>query len=212
MKQTSRIIIIVWLILSMLAALYATICVGFWISLNIYDGGFSHVIPEGERQMRLKVVSTAKVWLGTTEKSEEHSQLLAVYNSHEPLPRGYAVTPDDNWCAAFGSCVAIQCAFTDLIPVECGCERQIELWQDMGRWIENDGHNPLPGDFIYYNWNDSFNLNDNTGWADHVGIVVGTVGPLIKVIEGNKDDCVTYRIIYRGDYRIRGYGLPNYAS
>ena len=48
--------------------------------------------------------------------------------------------------------------------------------------------------------------------ADHVGIVVGTAGPFIKVIEGNRNDMVTYRIILRGDYRIRGYGLPDYAS
>ena len=212
MKQTSRIIIITLLVLSMLAALYAMSCIGFWIGLNVFDGRFSHSVSEEERQMRLEAVSTAKEWLGTTEKSEEHRQLLAVYNSHEPLPRGYAVTPDDNWCAAFGSTVAIQCDYTSFIPTECGCERQIELWKSIDRWTENDNHNPLPGDYIYYNWNDSFNLNDNTGWADHVGIVVGTAGPLIKVIEGNKDDCVGYRIIFRGDYRIRGYGLPDYAS
>lgn len=212
MKQTSRIIIISLLLLSMLAALYTMSCVGFWISLNIHNGVFSRSVPDGERQMRTEVVTTALTWLGITEKSEEHSQLLAVYNGHEPLPRGYVVTGDDNWCAAFGTCVAIQCNLTDLIPAECGCERQIELWKNMGRWTENDNHVPLPGDYIYYNWNEKAGLKDNTGWADHVGIVVGTSGPLIKVIEGNKDDSVSYRIIFRGDYRIRGFGLPDYAS
>ena len=212
MKQTSRTLIIALLILSMLAALCVMCCVGYWISLNVFDGRFSRSVSEKERQMRLEVVATAKAWLDTTEKSEGHSQILGVYNSQEPLPRGYAVTTDDNWCAAFGSCVAIQCGFTDFIPTECGCERQIELWKTAGGWTENDNHDPLPGDYIYYNWNDSFNLHDNTGWADHVGIVVGTAGPFIKVIEGNKDDCVSYRIIFRGDYRIRGFGLLDYAS
>ena len=78
--------------------------------------------------------------------------------------------------------------------------------------MENDNYMPLPGDYIYYNWDVRKITADNTGWSDHVGIVVGTSGPFIKVIEGNKDDMVSYRIILRGDYRIRGYGLPDYAT
>ena len=101
---------------------------------------------------------------------------------------------------------------TDIIPTECGCERQIGLWQKLERWEENDNYMPLPGDYIYYAWDEHFSFGDCTGWADHVGIVVGTNGPFIKVIEGNRDDMVTYRIILRGNWQIRGYGLPDYAS
>ena len=54
---------------------------------------------------------------------------------------------------------------------------------------------------------------DCTGWPEHVGIVVGTYGPYIRVVEGNMDDGFAgYRTILRNDWCIRGYGLPDYAS
>lgn len=212
MKQTSKILIVTALILSMSITIYAMACMGCWISLNMYDGGFSRSIPSKERQQRLDTVTAARRWLGTEEYSDRHLQLLDIYNSHEPLARNYAVTPNDSWCAAFVSAVAIEQKITGIVPTECGCERQIELWKSINKWEETDHYLPLPGDFIYYNWDESFSLKDNVGWSDHVGIVVGTAGPLIKVIEGNKDNCVGYRIIFRGDYRIRGFGLPDYQS
>jgi len=185
---------------------------GFRIYLGQTDGSFARTVPEPEQQLRMDVVSTAKQWLGTREGFAGHERIVGIYNSHEPLAQGYAVTTEDNWCAAFASTVAIQCGLTELIPTECGCERQIGLWQNLDRWIENDNYMPLPGDYIYYAWDDGWDLGDCTGWADHVGIVTGTAGPFIKVIEGNKDDMVTYRIILRGNYQIRGYGLPDYGS
>ena len=207
MKRTGRVFILLFMILSLTVALLTMACVGWWISLHFVDG-FNFNLP----QIQNDIVAQAQTWIGTEEGSETHLQILDIYNNHEPLARGYAVTVSDNWCATFGSTVAIQLELTDIIPTECGCERQIELWQSLGCWTENDYYAPQPGDYIYYNWNTTWAPKDNTGWSDHVGIVVGTSGPMIKVIEGNKDDQVTYRVICRGDYRIRGFGLPDYAS
>lgn len=183
-----------------------------FLFLRFTDWGFARRIPLTEQLLRLDTVRTAEKWLGTQEGFADHEQIVQIYNSHEPLAQGYAVTVDDNWCAAFGSCVAIECRLTDIIPTECGCQRQIGLWKELGHWEENDNYMPLPGDYIYYAWDERFSFGDCTGWADHVGIVVGTAGPFIKVIEGNRNDSVTYRIILRGNWQIRGYGLPNYAS
>ena len=133
-------------------------------------------------------------------------------NAHEPLAQGYLVKPEDNWCATFSSAMAITCNLTDIVPTECGCERQVGLWQAISQWEEDDHYRPLPGDYIYYAWDDNWKFGDCTGWSDHVGIVVGTSGPFIKVIEGNKDDTVAYRIILRYHPEIRGYGLPDFAS
>ena len=179
---------------------------------RVADWGFSRNIPFSEQLQRLVAVHTAQEWLHTQEGSEEHEKILQIYNNHQPLAQGYAVSTNDSWCATFVSCIAIQCRLTDIVPTECGCERQIGLWQKMGRWEENDNYMPLPGDFIYYAWDEKRFWGDCTGWADHVGIVVGTAGPFIKVIEGNKDDSVAYRIILRGNYQIRGFGLPDYAA
>ena len=172
---------------------------------------FSRQPSENEMTLRLQVVSTAESWLGAQEGSENHKAIIDRYNTHKPLAQGYAVTYEDNWCATFGSMVAISCGLTDIIPTECGCERQIGLFQDLGRWEEKDTYLPQPGDYIYYAW-DEYAVGDCTGWADHVGIVAGTWGPFIKGIEGNKDDSVSCRYITRWDPDIRGYGLPDYAS
>lgn len=193
-------------------AVVVLIAAGIFTFLHFADWGFARRIPFREQLDRLLTVHTAQQWLGTREGDAAHEQIVQIYNAHEPLAQGYAVTVDDNWCAAFASAVAIQRNLTRIVPTECGCQRQIGLWEKMGRWQEDDNYIPLPGDYIYYAWDEGWDFGDCTGWADHVGIVVGTAGPFIKVIEGNRNDMVTYRIILRGDYRIRGYGLPDYAS
>ena len=200
------------LVLGILLALSAAIAAGTWLYIEYTDWSFCRQVPDAERSLRLETVAAAESWLSVAEGSVEHESIVQIYNSHEPLAQGYAVTLEDNWCATFASAVAIHQDLTDIVPTECGCQRQIGLWQSIGRWEENDNYMPLPGDYIYYAWDEDFSFGDCTGWADHVGIVVGTAGPFIKVIEGNRDDMVTYRIIIRGDWQIRGYGLPDYAS
>jgi len=184
----------------------AAICmltVGFlWMYLPRTDFGTA----SGQRA---SVLETAERYLGVQEGTAEHHAIIDGYNAHQPLAQGYEVKYADNWCATFVSFVAISQELTDGIPTECSCQRQIDLWKALDRWEETDSCLPLPGDIIYYDW-DVRTLGDSTGWADHVGIVVGTHGPFIKVIEGNKDDAVGYRYIIRWDPRIRGYGLPDY--
>ena len=185
------------------------VCLGFYLYIPRANYGFSREVSDQESQLRLEFVETSTAWLGTTEGSADHHTIIDTYNSHIPLAQNYMVTYEDDWCATFVSFTAIRSDMTGYIPTECSCERQIRLWQDMGRWEEDDIYLPLPGDIIYYDW-DERTLGDSTGWSDHVGIVVGTYGPFIKVIEGNKDNAVGYRYIIRWDPRIRGYGLPEY--
>ena len=173
--------------------------------------GLSRTVPGSEADSRLALVQTAGAWLGTLEGTQEHRMIIDGYNAHEPLAQGYVVTYTDNWCATFVSFCAIRAGLTDIIPTECGCERQIGLWQELDRWQEEDTYLPLTGDIIYYDWEPKTRGN-STGWSDHVGIVEGTWGPFIKVIEGNKDDSVSIRILHRWDIRIRGYGLPDYKK
>ena len=173
--------------------------------------GFAREVSQTEREARMAIVNQAESWLGTREGDERHSRILEIYNTHEPLAQGYAVMPEDNWCAAFGSVVAIQCGMTDIIPTECGCQRQIGLFEAMGCWVEEDNYTPLPGDYIFYCWTDK-GFGDSTGWSSHVGIVAGTAGGYIKVIEGNQDDSVKIRYIPVGGAGIRGFGVPDYPA
>lgn len=173
--------------------------------------GFAREVSQAEADLRQELVDTACGWAGVREDDGSHRFIIDLYNTLDPLPQDYRVTYTDAWCAAFGTAAAIETGLTDIIPPECSCSRQIKLFQNLGRWEEDDGYQPLPGDYIYYDWDLSRSL-DCTGWPDHVGIVVGTYGPFIRVIEGNKDDDASYRTIWRNDWCIRGYGLPDYAS
>ena len=173
--------------------------------------GFACEVPEADSALRIKLVDTACGWAGVREDDGSHRFIIDLYNTIDPLPQDYRVTYEDAWCAAFVSAAALEAGMTDIIPPECSCSRQIGLFQELGRWEEADGYLPLPGDIIYYDW-DFPRSFDRTGWPEHVGIVVGTWGPFIRVMEGNKDDDASYRTIWRNDWCIRGYGLPDYAS
>lgn len=164
-----------------------------------------------EDELRARIVEIAVGWLGCNEADGSHKKIIDVYNSHKPLARGYAVQYDDAWCSTYASAVAIAAGLTDIIPTECGCEKHVQLFKKLGAWVENDAHVPLPGDYIFYDWDDS-GKGDNTGNSDHVGIVTECEDGKITVIEGNKSDAVTYRHLTVNAKYIRGYGCPNYAS
>ena len=175
------------------------------------DYGYAREVPKSEMALRQQLISTAETWLGTVKGSPEHHQIIDLYNAQEVLPVDYLVTYEDSWCATFVTVVALQNDLEDIIPPECGCQRQIDLFESIGCWQEDETHVPLPGDVIYYAQKDTA-IGDCTGWADHVGIVVGTSGNYIKVIEGNNNDAVRYRYIRKNDHTIRGYGLPDYPG
>ena len=180
------------------------------LSWHFAPYGYAREVSDRERASRDLVVQTAEGWLGFNEKEGSHRQIIDLYNSHKPLAQGYEVQYDDNWCSTFVSAMAIRMGYTDIIPTECGCQRQIGLFEEMGCWQEDDAYIPLPGDYIYYALSNKD--AENTAWSDHVGIVVGTWNDYIKVIEGNYNEAVSYRFIRIDDVKIRGYGLPNFAS
>lgn len=164
-----------------------------------------------EQELRQQVVGIATAWLGIKGGSPEHHAIVDIYNSHKPLARGYALKYTDAWCSGFASAVAIAAGLTDIIPTEVGCEEQIKLFQRMGRWVEDDAYVPLPGDLIFYDWEDK-GQGDNRGYSDHVGIVEKVEGNTVTVIEGNKGNTVARRSLKVNGRYIRGYGVPDYAS
>ena len=159
----------------------------------------------------MTLVDAACSWAGAREGDERHRFLIDLYNTLDPLPQEYRLTYDDAWCAAFGTAAAMEVELTDIIPPECSCARQIKAFQELTSWVEDDGYSPLPGDYIYYDWDLPRSL-DCTGWPEHVGVVVGTWGPFIRVMEGNKQGEAAYRTVWHNDWCIRGYGVPDYAG
>lgn len=167
-----------------------------------------------EMELRQSVVNVVVGWLGRKESDGSHKAIIDIYNAHKPLARGYKVKYTDAWCATTLSAAAIVAGMTDIIPTECGCSAMIELFKKLGSWQENDGYRPLPGDCIFYDWQDGANYatTDNTGEPDHVGMVEKVVDNAITVIEGNYSNAVKRRMLAVNGRYIRGYGVPKYGS
>ena len=199
---------ILWIVIGILVIILVA---SVFLFLKHCKWGFAREVPQQEAALRHKTIQAAEQWMGVNQFDGSHQAIIDIYNEHTPLPQNYLVNYNDKWCATYISTIAIQCDLTRIIPKECGCQRQIGLFSDLGRWIEDDNYVPLPGDIIYYS-SEGAKSGENTGWSDHVGLVVGTLGNYIKVIEGNVAGFVAVRYMKVDDDSIRGYGLPDYAS
>lgn len=164
-----------------------------------------------ENQLRSNVVSIMKGWLGWSEANGKHKKIVDIYNNHKPLARGYKVQYTDEWCATAVSAAFIKAGLTDIGFTECSCNRMMDLYKAKGRWEERDSYAPKIGDILMYDWQDN-GIGDNVGSADHVGLVAAINGTRLTIIEGNKNESVSYRSINANGKYIRGYCLPDYAS
>lgn len=164
-----------------------------------------------ESELRKRVCDTAQAWLGCREADGSHRPIIDCYNKISPLPRGYRMTYEDPWCAAFVSAVGEKSGLGGILFPECACDPMIMLYQKAGRFEEQDCAVPRPGDVIFYDWEDS-GAGDCRGSSDHVGIVLQLDGDVITVIEGNKSDAVSLRRLHIDSRYIRGYGQPDYLS
>lgn len=164
-----------------------------------------------ENQLRSHVVSIMKGWLGWSEANGKHKKIIDIYNGHKPLAQGYKVKYTDEWCATTVSAAFIVAGLTDIGFTECSCSRMINLYKAKGRWEEKDSYIPKIGDILMYDWQDN-GIGDNVGSADHVGLVAAINGTRLTIIEGNKNESVSYRSINANGKYIRGYCLPDYAS
>lgn len=126
-------------------------------------------------------------YLGARQGGTKHLEILKIYNSNKPLPRGYAVKPTDNWCATFVSACAIKCHIGTSI-YECGANRMLEKFKKQGWLVSPD--KVAKNDIIFYDWQVTGN------WYDHVGIIYEVTKNYVYVVEGNKSHKVgTRRII-----------------
>lgn len=148
------------------------------------------------------VLNVMRSWLGYNEVNGKFRQIIDLYNSVKPLPRGYAVQYHDEWCDTTVSAAGIKAGCSDLIGRECGCEQHVKIFQSMGIWIENGTIVPKPGDIILYNWDQSY--QPNNGYSDHIGFVESVSNGQITCIEGNKGEAVARRVLSVGNGNIRG--------
>lgn len=159
-----------------------------------------------------KMVELAQSWVGIKEGSAGHKEILDIYNSQNPLPRGYKMTTRDAWCAATTTALAVKLGYTDIVPCECSCTRLIAIAKDMGIWVENESITPTPGMLCIYDWSDNSGNADNKGDPDHIGIVESVGGGQFVVIEGNYDNAVKRRTLTVNGKYLRGFIAPKYDA
>ena len=138
-----------------------------------------------------------------------HDKVVNVYNSINPLPRGYRLQYSDAWCASFVSVVFHQCGYDDI--AECSCLMMMQKAIKLHIFIEDDNYIPSQGDIILYDWDDN-GVGDCKGIPDHVGIVIDVTDTSIIVREGNKGGVIGHRTLNMGSKYIRGYILPPYEK
>lgn len=157
-----------------------------------------------------RVLKTATSLIGVETGTPEHLKLVKDYNSVYPLPVGYPVKSTDDWCDVFVTTVFQREGLSHLIGRECGVERHIQIFKNLGIWNEDGASTPKSGDIITFNWDQDYQQND--GWADHIGIVEYVENGLIHTIEGNSGEAGTVkRNVYRiGHGNIRGFATPRY--
>lgn len=164
-----------------------------------------------EKDMRKKLVDTAKSYLGAVRGSDKHKHLINIFNKVKP--DGWAMNYTAPWCAASASAFAIL-AFgiskaKKYFPLSANCGTIVSKAKKMGIWQEKDSYKPKEGDWIVYDWDDS-GKGDNTGGPDHVGTVKSVSGSTITVIEGNKSNKVANRDIKINGRYIRGFVTPKF--
>lgn len=158
-----------------------------------------------ETNLRQLFVETLQSYVGRKEADGSHRKIIDLYNEIRPLPRGYAMSYSDPWCAAFISAGSYATGLLDVVLPECGCEPMLDLYKARGQWVSGDDAQPLrPGDIVMYDW--------DGGAADHVGVVVEATDTEILVIEGNISDSVGYRRIGRREGTIKGFCLPAFDT
>lgn len=165
-----------------------------------------------ELELRNDVVSTINGWIGSRKGSAGHQEILDVYNGFKPLARGYKLKHTDDYCAGTVSATYIKAGIAKYTGTEVGVERFTEVAKKKGIWIESDNYVPKIGDAVCYDWQDN-GAGDDTGWADHIGIVTAVGKTSFTVVEGNMSGGVvgTRAMQINGRY-IRGFIAPDFAA
>ena len=129
-------------------------------------------------------------------------------------------TVDVAWCAMFVSWCANQAEIpTSVVPKHSSCDTGMNWFKKKGLWYSSafygGAYTPRRGDIVY------FSKDHIPTHATHVGIVTGTSGKYLQVVEGNTtSDFKTYKVIHRtkssnrllADAYVIGYGTPLYET
>lgn len=148
-------------------------------------------------------LTTCKKYLGAREGTAKHRKIVDMFNSSKL--KTFPISYNDAWCSAYISAMAIESGCTDIIPISANCDEMYKKGVVMGIAIPKDKWIPKMGDIVFYDWN----LN---GELDHVGAVETMSKNIIHVLEGNKNNSVSYRDINYKNATITKIIRPRYKT
>ena len=139
----------------------------------------------------------------------QRAEVVQIYNSYLPHPRGYIVKADsDMLCATYVSSVYIALSWTDLVPPECGARQLYRNMEAISCATADTKRVPNVGDIIF------FGTKSKPDGINHTGIVVDITNNNKRIVyyDISTSGRVGQHYIPVGDAWICGYGLPDYAS
>lgn len=149
------------------------------------------------------LLKTAESYIGVKQGDARHKDLVRKYNAVKPLPMGYPLKENDDWCAAFVTVMADLTNCSKYIGRECGVHRFGQIFRKKGIWIGLE--KPRPGDIVIFDW-------QKNAWMDHIGIVEKLSANKVTVIEGNTSKRVARKVYNWNDWRVAGYARPKYPT
>ena len=137
------------------------------------------------------LISNAAKCVGMSEP-EEDDEIIAEYN----FMAGTTLPTDAAWCQMFVVVMQRRAGRKPILTPSCTVA--MNYYKAKSKWTSFG----KAGNLVYFDW-------DNSGDADHAGIVAEVSGSFVYVIEGNSSgggyDAVRMKVYNVGDYRIKGY-------
>ena len=135
----------------------------------------------------------------------QRNEVVDIYNTFLPRPRGYKVKYDDMLCATYASTPYIRLGWTDIVPPECGAMQLYKNMEALGRAVLDKNRVPDIGDLIFFG-------NGNTvSKINHVGIVT-EVKDNKQIYYYDLQSVVGRHTCPVGYSYVMGYGMPDYQS
>lgn len=138
-----------------------------------------------------------------TKNFAEYNRMYGKLDNGE----GNGVSYGYSWCAAFVSwCLRHAGVSKEVARTEVSCRRMTEWYRENSTYhARSSGYVPLPGDIIMF--------HNGNGVAQHVGLVCGTEGNRVYVIDGNGQEGMVTTHSYRlNSLVILGYCVPDYET
>lgn len=138
----------------------------------------------------------------------QRDEVVDLYNTYLPRPRGYKVKYSDMLCATYVSSIFIKLKMTDICPPECGARQLYRNMDAINCATPDTKRTPQPGDLIF------FGNNSKPDGINHVGIVVELTNANKRIVyyDISNSGRVGKHYCPVGYAWICGYGMPDYAS